>query len=462
VDFVQTLKNTLPVHTTEHFNIHYYPGSVAEKEADIIGRDREKAFQNILAFFRISSLPFKVDLFLFNDARTKEKVTGHRGAGWAFDTTMVEIYSETTKVNPNHELVHVIADHIYGETASAFSEGLAVYLCNHFNTMRSQDGINGDYRKKVSRYQEQNKLFPLARLFSFNIGTSDSKPFISYPQAASFVAYAIDKLGMEGFLKLYASLDSGNKEGIVRSNIAKIEKAFGRALDDIETDWRGTIMEKAALVTGAAAGIGLLTAKRLIDDGYTVWCVDRSPCPEDLGGIAVQLDLNDDAGIAALCERIVAETGGVDVIVNNAGYGQYGAIETVPMETGRRQMEVNFYAPVRIIQLLLPSMRERGGGRIVNISSVAGKVYSPLSGWYCASKFALEGITDCLRIELKPFNIGVSLIEPSPIRTAWSEGAKSSLLEASEGTAYEEFAQRPTGCSREPRAAARPRGLRPW
>jgi len=204
-------------------------------------------------------------------------------------------------------------------------------------------------------------------------------------------------------------------------------------------------MAKTALVTGAAAGIGLLTAQRLIADGYTVWCVDRSPCPEDLGGIAVQLDLNDTAGIDALAQRIISETGGVDVIVNNAGYGQYGPIETVPMETGRRQMEVNFFAPVRLIQLLAPSMRARGGGRIVNISSVAGKVYSPLSGWYCASKFALEGITDCLRIELKPFNIGVSLVEPSPIKTAWSEGAKQSLLEASEGTAYEDFAQKAYG-----------------
>jgi len=204
-------------------------------------------------------------------------------------------------------------------------------------------------------------------------------------------------------------------------------------------------MAKVALVTGAAGGIGLLTAKTLIADGYTVWCVDRAACSEDLGGIAVQLDLNDDAGIVALCERIVAETGGVDVIVNNAGYGQYGPIETVPFDVGRRQMEVNFFAPVRLVQLLAPSMRTRGGGRIVNISSVAGKIYSPLSGWYCASKFALEGVTDCLRIELKPFNIGVSLIEPSPIKTAWSEGAKNSLLETIQGTAYEEFGQKAYG-----------------
>ena len=201
-------------------------------------------------------------------------------------------------------------------------------------------------------------------------------------------------------------------------------------------------MKKAALVTGAAGGMGYLTAKRLLADGYTVWCADKAPCPAGMGGIHVLLDMNDADGVTALCERIVAETGGVDVIVNNAGYGQYGPIETVPMEVGRRQMEVNFFAPVRFIQLLAPSMRARGGGRIVNISSVAGRVYSPLSGWYCASKFALEGISDCLRVELKPFNIGVSLIEPSPINTKWSEGAKQSLLESIEGTAYEEFGKK--------------------
>jgi len=205
-------------------------------------------------------------------------------------------------------------------------------------------------------------------------------------------------------------------------------------------------MQKTALVTGASKGIGYATALRLLEDGYTVWCAARSLAPmqalAEKGGIAARLNCNDEASVTALAERILVETGGVDVIVNNAGYGQYGPIEAVPMEVGRAQMEVNFFAPVRLIQLLAPSMRARGGGRIVNISSVAGKVYSPLSGWYCASKFALEGITDYLRIELKPFNIRVALVEPSPIRTAWPEGAKQSLLEASQGTAYEGFAQK--------------------
>ncbi len=208
-------------------------------------------------------------------------------------------------------------------------------------------------------------------------------------------------------------------------------------------------MAKIALVTGASKGIGLATARRLIDDGYTVYCAARSIDMmaelAEKGGIVARLDCSDDASVTALAERILTESGGVDVIVNNAGYGQYGPIEAVPMEVGRAQMEVNFFAPVRLIQLLAPSMRARGGGRIINISSVAGKVYSPLSGWYCASKFALEGISDCLRIELKPFNIKVILVEPSPIKTEWSNGAKNSLLAASAGTAYEDFARKSHG-----------------
>jgi len=204
-------------------------------------------------------------------------------------------------------------------------------------------------------------------------------------------------------------------------------------------------MPKIAVVTGASKGIGFVTAERLLEDGYIVYCAARSidlmKSLADKGGIVLPLDCNDETSVDALAARIIAD-GGADVIVNNAGYGQYGPVETVPMAVGRAQMEVNFFAPVRLIQLLVPSMRARGGGRIVNVSSVAGKVYSPLSGWYCASKFALEGLTDCLRIELKPFGIGVSLVEPSPIKTDWSEGAKSSLLAATEGTAYEAFGEK--------------------
>ncbi len=205
-------------------------------------------------------------------------------------------------------------------------------------------------------------------------------------------------------------------------------------------------MSKVILVTGASKGIGFELAKKLLSEGNTVYCAARSTEKmADLqakGGKIISLDCGNPQSIELCVKTIADECGGVDILVNNAGFGLYGAVENVSIEDGREQMEVNFFAPVYLSQLLLPSMRKRGSGRIINVSSVAGKVYSPLSGWYCASKFALEGITDCMRLELAQFNIKAVLIEPGPIRTEWSAGAKNSLLENSKGTAYEDFGNR--------------------
>lgn len=205
-------------------------------------------------------------------------------------------------------------------------------------------------------------------------------------------------------------------------------------------------MSKVILVTGASRGIGFALARKLLEGGYTVYCAARSLDKMEplraLGGKILPLDCNSPQSIQEAVNTILQETNGVDILVNNAGYGLYGAIENVPMEEGRRQMEVNFFAPVYLSQLLLPAMRARGGGRIINISSVAGRVYSPSSGWYCASKFALEGITDCMRLELAPFHIKTVLIEPGPIKTAWSATAKETLLKYSKGTDYEAYGEK--------------------
>jgi len=205
-------------------------------------------------------------------------------------------------------------------------------------------------------------------------------------------------------------------------------------------------MSKVVLVTGASKGIGFALAKKLLEGGETVYCAARSIEKMEplraMGGKILPLDCSSPASIETCAQTVLEESGGVDILVNNAGFGLYGAIENVPMADGRRQMEVNFFAPVYLAQLLLPAMRERGGGRIINISSIAGRVYSPLSGWYCASKFALEGISDCMRLELAGFHIKVVLIEPGPVKTEWADGAKNSLLNNSEGTAYEEFGKK--------------------
>lgn len=205
-------------------------------------------------------------------------------------------------------------------------------------------------------------------------------------------------------------------------------------------------MDKKVLITGASGGIGHSLALRLLKDGYKVYCsarrVDKMLDLEKAGAVVIAADLSNEDSARALADKIISLSGGVDILVNNAGYGLYGPVETVPLLDGREQMEVNFFSPVLLSQLFIPYMREKGQGRIINISSVAGKIYSPMSDWYVASKFALEGISDCMRIELRQFNIKVVLIEPSPIKTDWADGALETLKENAEGTPYKDFADR--------------------
>ena len=124
------------------------------------------------------------------------------------------------------------------------------------------------------------------------------------------------------------------------------------------------------------------------------------------------------------------------MLVNNAGYGSYGAVEDVPLDEARRQFEVNVFGLAGLIQLIVPHMRAQGSGRIINISSIGGKIYEPLGGWYHATKFAVEGLSDSLRIELRPFGIDVVLIEPGPILSEWNAIARENMAKTSAGGAY--------------------------
>ncbi|MGC3993601.1 MAG: oxidoreductase [Propionicimonas sp.] len=192
-----------------------------------------------------------------------------------------------------------------------------------------------------------------------------------------------------------------------------------------------------ALVTGASSGIGEATARKLHSLGYTVYgAARRTERLETLAADGVRplgMDVTDEASMQAGVARITAETGRIDVLVNNAGYGSYGALEDVPLDEGRRQFEVNVFGAVRLIQLVLPTMRAQGSGRIVNISSMGGRLHTPLGGWYHGTKFALEAISDCLRIEVAPFGIDVVVIEPGGIETEWG-GIAAERVEATSGT----------------------------
>jgi len=209
---------------------------------------------------------------------------------------------------------------------------------------------------------------------------------------------------------------------------------------------------RVALVTGASSGIGEHTALRLQEAGFVVYAVarrvERMRSLADGGVHVFAMDVTDDDSMTSGVARIIEEQGRIDVLVNNAGYGSYGAVEDVPIEEARRQFEVNVFGLARLTQLVTPHMRAAAREhlaqrpRIVNISSIGGKFYEPLGAWYHATKFAVEGFSDSLRIELAPHGIDVIIIEPGVIRTEWNEISRDNLLEASRGGAYEEQAER--------------------
>ena len=203
-------------------------------------------------------------------------------------------------------------------------------------------------------------------------------------------------------------------------------------------------MKKTVLVTGASAGIGKQTAIYLAQNGYTVYgAARRMEKMQDLklfGIKPITLDITKGESVEACVEQILTEAGSIDILVNNAGFGLEGAIEDIPMKDARYQLEVNVFGAMHLTQLVLPYMREKKYGKIVNISSVGGKVALPLGGWYHASKFALEALSDSLRNEVREFGIDVIVVEPGATRSEWGTIATDSLLAVSGHTAYKGLA----------------------
>jgi short-subunit dehydrogenase len=204
------------------------------------------------------------------------------------------------------------------------------------------------------------------------------------------------------------------------------------------------MIKKVALVTGASSGIGYEAAIQLHDKGFIVYgAARRMDLLETLvakGINIVSLDVTKDDSMQACIESIISKEGRIDVLVNNAGYGSFGAVEDVSMEEARRQMDVNVFGLARMSQLVLPHMRKQKTGRIINITSIGGKVHSPFGGWYHATKFAVEGLSDCMRMELNDKGIKVILVEPGGIKTEWGAIAADNLLKSSKDGAYSELA----------------------
>lgn len=201
---------------------------------------------------------------------------------------------------------------------------------------------------------------------------------------------------------------------------------------------------KVILITGASAGMGKATAKKLIGDGHIVYGAARRVSKMadilELGGHIIEMDVTNEEQITAAVERILSEQGRIDVLVNNAGYSVYGSVEDVSQEDARRQFDVNFFGAAFLTQKVLPHMRSQGSGHIINVTSIGGKIYVPLGSWYHGTKHALEGWSDCLRVETKDFGIKVSIVEPGAIETEFGDVMNQPMLDRSKGSPYEHMA----------------------
>jgi len=193
-------------------------------------------------------------------------------------------------------------------------------------------------------------------------------------------------------------------------------------------------MQRVALVTGSSSGIGFETCLALAKDGYHTFASMRDikkgekikeiADKENLPIEIIELDVDSEESIVSAIKQVVSDGGRLDVLVNNAGYGVFGCVEDTPMEEFRKQFETNFFSIVRIIQEVSPIMREQSSGTIVNVSSVVGRMGLPGFPAYVSTKYALEGLTDCLRYELGQFGVNVTLIEPGAIKTNFFDSMK--------------------------------------
>ncbi len=190
-------------------------------------------------------------------------------------------------------------------------------------------------------------------------------------------------------------------------------------------------MTKVILITGASSGMGKLSAQDLINAGHKVYCVARSVDKmQDLalmGGQVMKMDVTNEEDIENVVKEIIAKEGRIDVLWNNAGYGLYGPVEELSMEKVKAQFEVNVYGVAALTKKVLPYMRKQNKGLIINTSSMGGKIYTPLGAWYHASKHAIEGYSDCLRLEVAEFGIDVVVLEPGVIDTGFNQGVRDNF-----------------------------------
>jgi NAD(P)-dependent dehydrogenase (short-subunit alcohol dehydrogenase family) len=197
---------------------------------------------------------------------------------------------------------------------------------------------------------------------------------------------------------------------------------------------------KVILITGASSGLGKVSALHLLGRGHIVYgAARRVEQMQDLvakGGHAIKLDVTDEQSCVDAVKRIIGEQGKIDVLVNNAGFALYGPVELVPVADAQRQFQVNLFGLAQLTKQVVPHMRSAGAGTIINVSSMGGLVYTPFGAWYHATKYALEGWSDCLRLELAPFGIKVAIVEPGGFKTELGHGVFDKSIEMAKDTPY--------------------------
>jgi len=202
--------------------------------------------------------------------------------------------------------------------------------------------------------------------------------------------------------------------------------------------------KQVVLITGASSGIGKATAEKLVKDGHIVYgAARRTDKMKDLRkqGIKIlRMDVSKEVDVVNGIDLIIKEQGRINVLYNNAGFGLYGAVEDVSLEDARYQFDVNLFGLAHVTQMVLPHMRKQGSGKIINTSSIGGKIYTPLGAWYHATKHAVEGWSDCLRIEVKQFGIDVVVVEPGVIQTSFGNVFTGPMMKSSGKGPYRDMA----------------------
>ena len=199
--------------------------------------------------------------------------------------------------------------------------------------------------------------------------------------------------------------------------------------------------DKIILVTGASSGMGLAAATRLHNSGYRVFGSLRQDNLPAAVFETVRMDVCDEGSVQACVADISARAGRIDAVVNCAGFGICGAVEDTSIPEARAQFDTNFFGVLRVCRAVLPHMRARRSGLIVNISSLGGVIAAPFHGLYCASKFAIEGVTEALRMEVAPFGVRVVLVEPGDFKTKFTEN-RIMTKESGASSAYQELCER--------------------